>query len=149
MTVYSIDRQIFGHFLPPLAQIFNQILLCFTEIIATHSNSLSLNNLWKSPVVYHQTGWFRSKIHNYSESLLEGCVLANNLRKLNQVRHSLSHRKILMLVAGLISHQIEVKNDWNPPPLFGGDFDHLTHCTNIALYCIKFSQYNQQGSLIT
>ena len=25
VTVYSIDRQIFGHFLPPLAQIFNQI----------------------------------------------------------------------------------------------------------------------------
>ena len=119
MTVYSIDRQIFGHFLPPLAQIFNQILLCFTEIIATHSNSLSLNNLWKSPVVYHQTGWFRSKIHNYSESLLEGCVLANSLRKLNQVRHSLSHRKILMLVTGLISHQIEVKNDWYHPTFWG------------------------------
>ena len=38
MTVYSIDWQIFGHFLPPLSQIFNQIQLFFTEIIATHSN---------------------------------------------------------------------------------------------------------------
>ena len=25
VTAYTIDRQIFGHFLPPLAQIFNQI----------------------------------------------------------------------------------------------------------------------------
>ena len=54
----------------------------------------------------------------------------------------------LMLVAGLIWHQKKLKMI-KITPLFGGDFDHLTHHTNIALYCIKFSPYNQQGSLIT
>ena len=44
------------------------------------------------------------------DPLLEGCVLPNNLPKLNQHGHGLSHRKILS-VAGLILHQIEVKND--------------------------------------
>ena len=54
----------------------------------------------------------------------------------------------LMLVAGLIWHQKKLKMI-KITPLFGGDFDHPTHHTNIALYCIKFSPYNQQGSLIT
>ena len=40
VTTYNIDRQIFSHFLLPLAQIFNQITF-FTEIIATHSNSFN------------------------------------------------------------------------------------------------------------
>ena len=58
------------------------------------------------------------------------------------------HRKVLMSVAGLIWHQIEVKNDRNHPTLLGWFWSpNITQ--NSALYCIKFSQYNQQGSLIT
>ena len=44
-----------------------------------------------------------------------------------------------ILVFGFISHHIEVKKDTN----------HPTHLTNIVLHFIKFSEYNQQRSLIT
>ena len=54
-----------------------------------------------------------------------------------------------MLVAGLVSHQIEVKNDWNHPHSFGV-ISITWHIAQILyLYFIKFSQYNQQGSLTT
>ena len=32
VTAYIIHRQIFGHFLPPLAQIFNQICLLILKL---------------------------------------------------------------------------------------------------------------------
>ena len=93
-----------------------------------------------------QMGWFQSKIHNYSKSLLEGCVLPNNLPKLNQHRHGLLHGKILMLVAGLICHQTEVKNDRNRPTLLEWFQSPNTSSHKILHY---IAQYNQQGGLIT
>ena len=53
----------------------------------------------------------RSDFDHSSKSVLEGCVLPNKLLKLNRRRHGLSQGKILMLVVGLVSHQVEVKND--------------------------------------